>query len=73
MGTLVLQLRASRAGGPDPLTSDPYHTYAASPHLGLGVYLGPPVQQQSHHDDVAPPGGDVQRGDAVLQHRTREG
>lgn len=35
-------------------------------HLGPCLYLGPTVQQQSHHDDVTPAGSYVQGSDPIL-------
>lgn len=35
-------------------------------HLGPCLYLGPAVQQQPYHDDVAPAGGYVQGSDPIL-------
>lgn len=35
-------------------------------HLGPCLYLGPTVQQQPYHDDVAPAGGYVQGSDPIL-------
>lgn len=35
-------------------------------HLGPCLYLGPAVQQQPYHDDVAPAGSYVQGSDPVL-------
>lgn len=42
----------------------------AGTHLGPCFYLSPAVQQEPHHDHVAPAGGDVQWRDAVLKGRT---
>lgn len=39
-------------------------------HLGPCLYLGPTVQQQPYHDDVAPAGGYVQGSDPILTEGT---
>lgn len=39
-------------------------------HLGFGINLSPSVQQEPNHDDIPPPGRNVQRSDTVL-HRKR--
>lgn len=35
-------------------------------HLGPRLYLGPTIQQQPYHDDVASTGGYVQGSDPIL-------
>lgn len=39
-------------------------------HLGPCLYLGPTVQQQPYHDDVAPAGSYVQGSDPILTEGT---